>query len=727
VGVTNPLAQQGISVKLHLAICALIVALAGCSDAAQAPPTALLVVVRAGTGTGTVSASVAGIDCGSDCTESFAEGTPITLTAVPTTGSTFSGWSGGGCGGTGACVPTLSGNTTITATFTLNRYTLSVGRSGTGSGRVTSLPAGVDCGTDCSEAYGHGETVTLTAGPAVGSAFAGWSGGGCTGSDACTVTLTGALTVTAVFNLTPQTLSVSTAGNGSGTITSSPAGVSCGSDCSEDYNYGTRVTLTATAGVGSSFVGWSGGGCSGTGTCAVTLTAPTNVTATFNQAQVVLTVNRTGNGSGTVTSTPTGVSCGSDCSEIYNYGTGVALSAAPAVGSTFAGWSGGGCSGTGTCVVTLTAATTVTATFSLPQYLLTVTKAGGGTGTVTSNPAGVNCGTDCSEPYTAGTSVTLTASPTTGFGFVGWSGAGCSGTGTCVVTVNAATTVVATFSDTGPPTLVSSTPADATIGVDDGTTIRLTFSEPMDQAATQAAFQVTQPAGTTGTFQWQGNVMIFTPTTRFACLPGGNVVQWRLTTAARDVSGNLLAAQVDRSFRVIRCVQEFLFAETARDGYITSTGTVSSNATNIYVGDFANGTYSRGFVSFDFSSIPTDAQVSAGSLEMTVTQIGTVSQLGPLLAEPVAYGTLNSSDFGLGASGPAVTGTVFTTLVAWTLDAAVTAAWANRVNLGSRFQLRIRTTYDNHINGAVDAFDFVSGESATQGQRPVLAVTYKTP
>jgi outer membrane lipoprotein-sorting protein len=78
------------------------------------------------------------------------------------------------------------------------------------------------------------------------------------------------------------------------------------------------------------------------------------------------------------------------------------------------------------------------------QYTLTVTKAGTGTGTVTSSPAGINCGSDCSETYNTGTVVALTASPDTNSTFAGWSG-GCSGTGTCTVTMNAAKTVTATF------------------------------------------------------------------------------------------------------------------------------------------------------------------------------------------------------------------------------------------------------------------------------------------
>jgi parallel beta-helix repeat protein/VCBS repeat-containing protein len=83
---------------------------------------------------------------------------------------------------------------------------------------------------------------------------------------------------------------------------------------------------------------------------------------------------------------------------------------------------------------------------------LDVSKNGTGTGTVTSSPSGVNCGADCSETYSYGTVVILTATPTVGYynRFTGWSGTGisCPGTGTCSVTMNAAKTVTATFEKT---------------------------------------------------------------------------------------------------------------------------------------------------------------------------------------------------------------------------------------------------------------------------------------
>src|SRR3990172_3063220 len=84
---------------------------------------------------------------------------------------------------------------------------------------------------------------------------------------------------------TPQdfSLTVVRAGMGSGTVSSTPAGISCGTDCSEPYASGTAVALTPTSAAGAVFGGWSGG-CTGTGSCTVTMTVARTVTATFNPA-----------------------------------------------------------------------------------------------------------------------------------------------------------------------------------------------------------------------------------------------------------------------------------------------------------------------------------------------------------------------------------------------------------------------------------------------------------
>jgi hypothetical protein len=136
------------------------------------------------------------------------------------------------------------------------------------------------------------------------------------------------------------------------------------------------------------------------------------------------------------------------CSRVLSSGTALQLTATPDPGSTFTGWSGGGCSGTGVCSVTLTTATTVTATFTAPpgQFALSVTRRGSASGTVTSAPQGIACGARCTQLYTSGTLVTLTANAGAGAVFKGWSGGGCSGSGRCVVTMTAMRSVRAIFS-----------------------------------------------------------------------------------------------------------------------------------------------------------------------------------------------------------------------------------------------------------------------------------------
>jgi hypothetical protein len=249
-------------------------------------PSATLTVHKAGSGSGGVTSSPAGINCGSTCAAQFDHGTQITLTATPASGSSFAGWSGGGCSGTGTCMVTLNADTTVTATFNTipPPHTLTVSKAGSGSGGVTSSPAGIDCGSTCAHAFDAGTQVTLTAAASSGSTFAGWSGGGCSGTGTCTVTLNSDTTVTATFNTAAaptHTLTVTPAGSGSGHVASGPAGIDCGSTCSHAFDAGTQVTLTATADSGSTFTGWSGGGCSGTGNCVVTVNSDTTVTATF--------------------------------------------------------------------------------------------------------------------------------------------------------------------------------------------------------------------------------------------------------------------------------------------------------------------------------------------------------------------------------------------------------------------------------------------------------------
>ena len=180
------------------------------------------------------------------------------------------------------CATTPSWTCVSNACVAPSTYPLTVAKAGAGSGTVTSVPSGINCGADCSENYSSATSVILTASASAGSNFTGWSGGGCSGTGTCTVTMTSAQTVAATFNLTTYPLNITKAGTGSGTVTSAPTGINCGADCSENYSSAASVILTASASAGSNFTGWSGGGCSGTGTCTVIMSAAQTVTATFN-------------------------------------------------------------------------------------------------------------------------------------------------------------------------------------------------------------------------------------------------------------------------------------------------------------------------------------------------------------------------------------------------------------------------------------------------------------
>jgi mannan endo-1,4-beta-mannosidase len=257
-------------------------------------------------------------------------------------------------------------------------------------------------------------------------------------------------------------LTVAKAGTGTGTVTSSTGGINCGTTCTASYASGTSVTLTATAASGSGFGGWSGA-CTGTSsTCVVSMTAARTVTATFSvvSTSYSLTVSKNGTGSGTITSNMGAINCGSTCSATYASGTTVTLTATVASGSTFVSWSGCSSTSGATCTVSMTQARTVTATFNSTgtSYTLNVTKAGTGSGTVTSNTGGINCGSTCSATYASGTTVTLTATAASGSTFASWSGCTSSSGATCTASMTQARTATATFNTSGTGTTPCANP-----------------------------------------------------------------------------------------------------------------------------------------------------------------------------------------------------------------------------------------------------------------------------
>ncbi len=425
-----------------------------------------LAITKAGTGTGEVKCKFNGSSAGA-CTSPQPNGTAVEVLATANPGSTFAGYSSGtgsaaGCS-TSPCSFTLEANSSLTATFNLAakpKFKLTVSKSGTGQGTVTSTPAAIACGSGagCEAEFEEGAEVTLNQAASAGSEFKEWTGA-CSGSGTCKVTMSAAKAVGAVFTLIPRTLSITKAGTGTGEV-KCKVGAGSAEPCAASYPNGTALKVEASANAGSTFAGFSAGtgsasACS-TSPCSFTLEANSALTATFNTAvkpKFKLTVSKSGTGTGAVTSTPAGINCGSGagCEHEFEEGAEVTLSQSAASGSEFKEWSGA-CTGSGACKVTMSAAKSVGAKFNLipkPKFKLTVSKTGGGTGTITSSPSGITCGsgTGCEHEYDEGTHVVLTETPGSGSEFGSWQTLQCdeSTATTCEITINGNEAVAASF------------------------------------------------------------------------------------------------------------------------------------------------------------------------------------------------------------------------------------------------------------------------------------------
>lgn len=311
-----------------------------------------------------------------------------------------------------------------------------------GSGRVTA--SGIDCGADCVEKYLKGTNVALTAVPNAGRTWTGWSGACAGQGNPCTVNVGGYTSVVARFDDAIAMRTLTVAAQGPGSVASVPAGIACPGDCTHDFNVGSVVTLTATPQTGARFDAWTGACAAIVGpVCSVTMNQALSVGAVFDyDYQLSVTVL----GPGSVTSAPAGINCGTDCAEVYANGTSVTLTAVPQPGAVFAVWNGACAGMNSVCTLPMNARRDVTASFAeAVTYPVSVALGGSGTGTVTSSPGGINCGSDCSESYAPGTTLQLHAVPAAGSRFAAWSGA-CTQTNVdCSITVNSATTATATF------------------------------------------------------------------------------------------------------------------------------------------------------------------------------------------------------------------------------------------------------------------------------------------
>ena len=329
-----------------------------------------------------------------------------------------------------------------------------------GRGLVTDNKSSMNCGngaTICRISFSGTGSVAFSTTPAGGWTFSGW-GGDCSGAT-CNVAFDLAdddHEVIATFGTAAppgdRTLNVKANGDASGNGGNiSGEDIDCDTgdqNCSTTVPSGSTLTIVETPEEGFIFAGWSGA-CSGSSrSCTLVMDDDRNATGTFRKPRLTVTVN----GNGTVTGG--GITCTSGssggCSTEASAGTEVTLTATPPSGGSFTSWSGCTSSSGATCSVTMTGDKSVTANFSggsvgPATFPLSVSVTGSGTVT----GGGINCGvggTTCSATLTAGSNVTLTATPGTAQTFTGWGGA-CSGSSrTCSLTMNAARSVTATFS-----------------------------------------------------------------------------------------------------------------------------------------------------------------------------------------------------------------------------------------------------------------------------------------
>jgi len=321
--------------------------------------------------------SSAGVTSGA---EEYEDESNVSITATAATGYSFTGWTGEGITNPDLASTTvyMDQDRNITANFATNFYdlNLSAGEGGTVS----------DGGS-----FAYNSTADISATPDMGYSFAGWNGSGVAtpNSSSTTVSMIQDRNISASFSINSYILSLSSGTGGS----VSGEGI---------YTYGSVINISATPKTGYSFTEWTGNGVSdlGSASTSVSITQDRNISATFSINSYLLSLSA-GDG-GSVSG-----------SGSFIYGSSADINATPNTGYSFAGWSGDGVTtpNSASTTVSMTQNRSISAAFSINSYTLALSASTGGT---VSNGGS----------YSYGASVTITATPITGYSFAGWTGDG---------------------------------------------------------------------------------------------------------------------------------------------------------------------------------------------------------------------------------------------------------------------------------------------------------------
>lgn len=364
--------------------------------------------------------SVSPINKGS-ITSSASCGNPVQLTATPMPGWSFDSWTslqGSTMTTTNPISITFPYSEVVTANFVQDYYEIFTnvedGLDGQTGGSITvsdpSSPSG----------YEYNQLVTITAAPSIGWQFDGWAGDVNGSSLSTTLTMTNNRSVTANFSRIPYAIDISITGQGE--VISNPT--------SGPYHYNDLVSLLAVAEPGWTFDSWSGAVTGNSTTVDLTIDGNESISAVFTQDQYVLSVSNSGTGSGAVEIDPAASS--------YTHGDVVTLTANASSGSTFAGWSGAGLSGSNASVtLTMEQSESVVAEFTQNYYTVTLGATNGGT--IILSPSNDPKG------YVYNEIATVSALASSGYEFLNWTGALSGSTSPALLTVTGTQTVGAVF------------------------------------------------------------------------------------------------------------------------------------------------------------------------------------------------------------------------------------------------------------------------------------------
>jgi surface protein len=341
----------------------------------------------------------------------YPHGSQVTLTPTPSEGWEFMSWGGDITESTVPLVVTVTSELSVVGTFQRKNYPLTITVVGEGTVTETIIP-------QKTTEYPYETVVQLTPVPSEGWEFVSW-GGDLTGNEVPhLITVDTDKQVTVTFQLKTYPLNVSVVGNGT-------VGVEPQLDV---YPHGTEVTLTPTPSDGWEFMSWSGDITETSVPLVVTVTSELNLVGTFQRKNYPLTITVVGEGTVTETIIPQKIT-------EYPFETIVQLTPIPSEGWEFVSWGGDLSGNENPQMIVVDGDKSVTVTFQLKTYPLSVSVVGNGTVEV--------------EPqldvYPHGTEVTLTPTPSDGWEFMSWGGDITETSVPLVITVTSELNVIGTF------------------------------------------------------------------------------------------------------------------------------------------------------------------------------------------------------------------------------------------------------------------------------------------